>query len=36
MRITILDGHTTNPGDLSWEPLERLGSLSVHDRTAAA
>ena len=36
MRITILDGHTTNPGDLSWEPLERLGSVHVHDRTAAA
>lgn len=36
MRITILDGHTTNPGDLSWEPLERLGSLAVYDRTAAA
>jgi glycerate dehydrogenase len=36
MRITILDGHTTNPGDLSWEPLEQFGSLRVYDRTAAA
>ena len=36
MKITILDGRTTNPGDLSWEPVERLGSLTVHDRTAAA
>lgn len=36
MRITILDGWTTNPGDLSWGPLEGLGTLSVHDRTAAA
>lgn len=36
MRITILDGHTTNPGDLSWEPLERLGDCVVHDRTAPA
>jgi glycerate dehydrogenase len=35
MKITILDGWTTNPGDLSWEPLERLGGLAVHDRTAA-
>jgi len=34
MRIVILDGHTTNPGDLSWAPLERLGSLAVHERTA--
>ena len=36
MRITILDGHTTNPGDLSWEPLRALGDCAVHDRTAAA
>jgi glycerate dehydrogenase len=35
MRIVILDGLTTNPGDVSWEPLERLGSLTVFDRTAA-
>ena len=34
MKITILDGLTTNPGDLSWEPLERLGACVVHDRTA--
>lgn len=33
MRIVILDGLTTNPGDVSWEPLERLGSLVVFDRT---
>lgn len=36
MRITILDGHTTNPGDLSWEPLHGLGDCVVHDRTLAA
>jgi glycerate dehydrogenase len=36
MRITILDGHTTNPGDLSWEPLHGLGDWVVHDRTLAA
>ena len=34
MRIVILDGLTTNPGDVSWEPVERLGSLTVFDRTA--
>ena len=34
MRIVILDGLTTNPGDVSWEPIERLGSLTVFDRTA--
>jgi tRNA-dihydrouridine synthase len=32
-RLVVLDGFTTNPGDLSWEPLERLGQLSVHNRT---
>lgn len=34
MEIVILDGHTTNPGDLSWTDLEALGSLSVYERTA--
>ena len=33
--LVVLDGHTTNPGDLSWEPLERLGALQVHPRTPA-
>ncbi|MEB3199067.1 MAG: D-2-hydroxyacid dehydrogenase [Synechococcaceae cyanobacterium] len=33
-RLVVLDGHTCNPGDLSWEPLERLGTLTVHARTA--
>jgi glycerate dehydrogenase len=32
-RLVVLDGHTTNPGDLSWEALEQLGSLTVHPRT---
>jgi glycerate dehydrogenase len=36
MKIVILDGLTTNPGDTSWAPLEALGTLVVHDRTAAA
>lgn len=33
MEIVVLDGYTENPGDLSWEGLERLGRLSVYDRT---
>lgn len=33
MRITVLDGYTTNPGDLSWEEIGRLGDLTVYDRT---
>ena len=32
MKITILDGHTENPGDLSWAGLEALGELTVYDR----
>ena len=35
MKIVVLDGYTTNPGDLSWEPLERLGKLEVFPRTPA-
>lgn len=33
MKIVVLDGYTLNPGDLSWEVLEKLGSLKVYDRT---
>ncbi|PLX86330.1 MAG: glycerate dehydrogenase [Desulfuromonas sp.] len=34
MEIVVLDGHTLNPGDLSWESLEELGRLTVYPRTA--
>lgn len=34
MNITVLDGYTLNPGDLSWTALEQFGELTVHDRTA--
>ncbi|NCB31681.1 MAG: hypothetical protein EOM66_09785 [Clostridia bacterium] len=33
MKIVILDGYTENPGDLSWGELEKLGTLTVYDRT---
>ncbi len=33
MKIVVLDGYTLNPGDLSWEGLEKLGELKVYDRT---
>ena len=33
MKIVVLDGYTENPGDLSWEGLEALGTLTVYDRT---
>jgi glycerate dehydrogenase len=32
--IVVLDGHTLNPGDLSWDNLAALGDLTVHDRTS--
>ncbi|MCK8492985.1 D-2-hydroxyacid dehydrogenase [Spirosoma sp. RP8] len=35
MKIVVLDGYTLNPGDLSWEGLEKLGELTVYDRTPA-
>jgi glycerate dehydrogenase len=31
--IVVLDGHTANPGDLSWSALAELGQLTVHART---
>ncbi|MEK6794946.1 MAG: D-2-hydroxyacid dehydrogenase [Spirochaetota bacterium] len=36
MNIVILDGHTANPGDLSWDALASLGTLTVHERTPRA
>lgn len=33
MKIVNLDGCTTNPGDLSWEGIEKLGDYTVYDRT---
>lgn len=33
MRIVVLDGYTVNPGDNPWDPLARLGELTVHDYT---
>lgn len=36
MKIVVLDGYTENPGDLSWEELEKLGELVVYDRVSYA
>jgi glycerate dehydrogenase len=33
MKIVILDGYTTNPGDLSWTPLEALGDVTAYGGT---
>ena len=35
MNIVILDGHTLNPGDNPWTALEKLGQVTVYDRTPA-
>lgn len=34
MKIVVLDGYALNPGDLSWDGLERYGELEVYDRTS--
>ncbi len=33
MKITLLDGHAANPGDISWEAIQALGDLTVYERT---
>ncbi len=34
MKLVILDGYASNPGDVSWEELAAFGELTVYDRTA--
>ena len=33
MKIVVLDGYTLNPGDLDWVELQKLGSLTVYEKT---
>lgn len=33
MKIVLLDSYTANPGDLSWEELEKLGECNIYQRT---
>lgn len=33
MQIVILDGKTTNPGDISWAPIEALGPTVIYEST---
>ncbi len=35
MKIVVLDGYTLNPGDNPWTSVEKLGDLTVYDRTPA-
>lgn len=34
MQIVVLEGYTTNPGDLSWDTLKDLGDVDIYDRTS--
>ncbi len=34
-KIVILDGYAANPGDLSWEEMEKLGDLTVYPHVPA-
>ncbi len=34
MKLVMLDGYTTNPGDLSWDSIKKFGDLTIYDRTA--
>jgi glycerate dehydrogenase len=34
MKIVVLDGHTANPGDLSWDEFKNLSTLEVFPRTS--
>lgn len=34
MEIVVLDGYAENPGDLSWDEIAALGTLTVYDRTS--
>lgn len=36
MNIVIVDGHTLNPGDLSWKGIGEFGEITLYDRTPEA
>ena len=33
MKIAVLDGHTANPGDLSWDEFKKFGDVEIFERT---
>lgn len=33
MKIVVLDGHTVNPNDLSWDSLKSLGEIEIYPRS---
>lgn len=36
MNIIVLDGYTANPGDLCWTGFEKLGDITVYERTESS
>ena len=34
MKLVVVDGNTLNPGDLSWDALDRFGAVEVYANTA--
>jgi glycerate dehydrogenase len=34
MNIVVLDGHTSNPGDLRWNELENIGECRIYDSSS--
>lgn len=34
MKLTVLDGHALNPGDLSWDSFKKFASVTVYERTS--
>ncbi len=35
-KIIVLDGHTLNPGDLSWSALQNQGEVQIYERTPSS
>ncbi|MBI9035043.1 MAG: D-2-hydroxyacid dehydrogenase [Bacteroidales bacterium] len=34
MNIVILDAYAMNPGDLSWDAIDKMGELTIYERTS--
>lgn len=34
MNIVVLDGYTSNPGDIAWYELESIGTCRIYDSSA--
>jgi glycerate dehydrogenase len=34
MKLVVTDGYALNPGDMSWDPIRKIGDLEIYDRTS--